>query len=837
MWRAGQTGAIVAGMAALGLAGVQQRPPGVSPWGTDVRPLASGGERHWMPADGSGPGVLAGANHVISLQCADGGWGWPHETCPTTTFNSLTGPIAMGLLRAWEVTDDTAVLAAAAFGGDFDLTDTFPVGGEARFGSFTPAFLWLLSAATGDPLYGSHAETGYFDELTAGTYGDADDDTYGWIAALQAARSGPDINLRPWDLHNLPWVAAQIGNTDSTTPADGVPQSTTFQNALLDGLGTLEEGLQYDLLGLAGGIRGLALNGATSFAPIRAPLFGQIDGANDLCHLADVLAGFQNGDGSWSWRSDLQDPLDPTDKDTQTTSYAILALVAAGDACPPVPGGRYTTEIAAAREFLDSVQDLDGGFFSYPTGPHNVEVDAEALHAMAVAPLSLSTSPCGSSGTLTVTIDMAAMPVEIVGGQFFLEYEDDVLTFLDAGPGGGAFTVEVFESTAPGTIIYAVGVSDGGPGTSGPSTMATLTFGVDAEVCTPTAGLVSFDRDHLPPTRLTDAVGNSILPTLGDLNAVTLDGTDPLITPPSDIQVNADAGGCEALVSVAALAAMDACSGIASIVNDYTGSSDASGIYPAGTTTVTWTVTDDCGNESVALQDITVKPVNALILAIELQGVAEALVERCITLELYECPGALPTEIVELSLTFTAGLFAGTVEIPCSSYSCATARDALHTLRRTDLDDFGISGSAYVSDFTGSGGELIGGNLDDDPFIDILDFAIFVDRLGDVVGPDTPCPAPAGPHADISGDGIVFTEDFTFISVNFLEASETACCSLAPAHAVPSWSVTAAPGPVARIAVKALDRVGLEGLAVADLNRDGWLDARDMSAFAAGARP
>ncbi|OWY21861.1 hypothetical protein B6N25_08390 [Sphingobacteriales bacterium TSM_CSS] len=56
-------------------------------------------------------------------------------------------------------------------------------------------------------------------------------------------------------------------------------------------------------------------------------------------------------------------------------------------------------------------------------------------------------------------------------------------------------------------------------------------------------------------------------------------------------------GVCSANITIAPLQAWDNC-GIASIVNDFTNTDDASGVYPQGTTTVVWTVTDIWGNTS-----------------------------------------------------------------------------------------------------------------------------------------------------------------------------------------------------------------------------------------------
>ncbi|HRI26426.1 MAG TPA: HYR domain-containing protein [Chitinophagales bacterium] len=56
-------------------------------------------------------------------------------------------------------------------------------------------------------------------------------------------------------------------------------------------------------------------------------------------------------------------------------------------------------------------------------------------------------------------------------------------------------------------------------------------------------------------------------------------------------------GVCEANITIAPLQAWDNC-GIASIVNNFTGTDNASGIYPQGQTIVTWTVTDIWNNTS-----------------------------------------------------------------------------------------------------------------------------------------------------------------------------------------------------------------------------------------------
>jgi hypothetical protein len=65
---------------------------------------------------------------------------------------------------------------------------------------------------------------------------------------------------------------------------------------------------------------------------------------------------------------------------------------------------------------------------------------------------------------------------------------------------------------------------------------------------------------------------------------------------------------------------------------------------------------------------------------------------------------------------------------------------------------------------------------------------------------------------------VINTVDFTFIGVNFFRPGE-ACGAF--------------DGPIARdrISVRELRRTGMGELIQADLNRDGWVDMRDIQLF------
>jgi len=290
--------------------------------------------------------------------------------------------------------------------------------------------------------------------------------------------------------------------------------------------------------------------------------------------------------------------------------------------------------------------------------------------------------------------------------------------------------------------------------------------------------------------------------------------------------VETDPEAEEAYVPVPPPTVSDNC-GEVTYVNDYNDTADASDYYPVGTTTVTWTATDEVGLTTNCSHTVTVTAAPTLHVKIELAPTVVGSLTRCIVFELWNCTAPPVMTEVAAELTFTDGVAEQDVPIPAGSYDCVVARDPLHTLSRT-LTGLEPAGSLYVADFVAAGKPLLGGNLNDDGWIDILDFGHYVVLWSTLYGTgDTDCDTPA-PHADINGDGLVTTIDFTFISIHFLSQAEPGCCGLYRAQSQ---------APVTAIPVADLEKHGLSRLRTADLNRDGWLDAQDIAAFLRGARP
>lgn len=531
---------------------------------------------------------------------------------------------------------------------------------------------------------------------------------------------------------------------------------------------------------------------------------------------------------------------------------------------------------------------------------------------------------CVTTGELVVLINLTSPTTFIVGGQFFLEYDNSILDFVSIEPAGmsdplNPFSLEVYadvDETA-GTIDYAVGVDGGGPGTNAPATMAIIRFNAPVDVCE-ASGLVTF-RSHYPPTRVTNIAGAPLTTLTVDLGQVVIDSTPPVINPPADVTIECDAptdpggsgpppatasdncgvpaltyvdtvfaGPCAYTYTISRLwTATDGCglidthtqlinvedstppvvSGMPSNITVYSEAGFCSAavswfeptavdncgdvyinsthqpgeVFPAGATTVTYTFTDECGNETQESFTVTVLGVSEMLVDVELLQVF-VNVTRCITFtfETSGGPVAVSTTIAFTSLPPDSAIGSAVILVPCE-FSCMTARDVLHTLARQH--DPVISGTQYVASFTGSGpgGKgLIGGNLNDDEYIDVLDFGVFISQYNVNYGTgNTTCATPY-PHGDISGDGLVTAADFTFIQLNFLTFSDVCpvqAMAFGPFRDRTKHRVGSRRGPVTSITVQELHRLGLGSLAVADLNGDQLLDAQDIAAFLSGLHP
>ncbi len=314
----------------------------------------------------------------------------------------------------------------------------------------------------------------------------------------------------------------------------------------------------------------------------------------------------------------------------------------------------------------------------------------------------------------------------------------------------------------------------------------------------------------------TDAEGNT---TTATQKVTVTDAEAPKLTVPADITVNADPGENYATVDPGTATATDNC-GVDSVVAD---GLIASGQYPIGTTTITWTATDIHGNTTTATQTITVNDKWAVEVEVELNGV-KVDVSRDIEFAFGAAGTGAPQQVVTKSVAFTSDGTAnskGTVTFDIDAGQGCTkisAKDPKHTLRT--LTDLTVVDGKYAATFTGQKA-LIGGDATGDNLIDILDFGVFAGQYNK---------APSGPRdADFDCSGLVYLEDFTFITNNFLKFGDAEPGSIV----APSAGSRLQRGRTSITVLELSTIIGKREARNADLNGDGVVDIKDIGLFMA----
>lgn len=146
--------------------------------------------------------------------------------------------------------------------------------------------------------------------------------------------------------------------------------------------------------------------------------------------------------------------------------------------------------------------------------------------------LCFAETSCVGDGLLgEVSILLGAGSATILGGQFSISYDPSLLDFVDIAPGAtcdfaSPFSQELFRTVdeVSGTIFYAVGVALGDAGTTGPSTMACITFiGLEPD----RGDLCLFNNNNPMLTLLVGETGQSV--GINNAAACPTDVPDPAI--------------------------------------------------------------------------------------------------------------------------------------------------------------------------------------------------------------------------------------------------------------------------------------------------------------------
>jgi hypothetical protein len=335
--------------------------------------------------------------------------------------------------------------------------------------------------------------------------------------------------------------------------------------------------------------------------------------------------------------------------------------------------------------------------------------------------------------------------------------------------------------------------------------VATLVFDVLAEC--DQSGTVQFEVGGLFPSEVGYG-GSPISTTLENPAAYRFDDSAPLIGTNGNITRPADAnlgGGCTgAVIEFAAPLATDNCTALPLVV--CTPSSGS--VFPIGLTTVTCVATDDCGNSSISTFDVEIEPVNAIEVSVQLAGVTGP-VTRCIHFATDGCASV----DVELLFVGSPATFVGEITVPCGAPNELTAKDEQHTLCDSTTISSSLDGTKYVAD---SMLVLEGGDTDNDGDVDINDLTWFLYQFG-LVAEDGGCGYDdVTRDADFSNDGAVGSEDYTFLTANWLESFHCGCAI--PLEETPGTPFERAFGSRIKLQLQASE---LPPLMRARLDRDG----------------
>ncbi len=304
--------------------------------------------------------------------------------------------------------------------------------------------------------------------------------------------------------------------------------------------------------------------------------------------------------------------------------------------------------------------------------------------------------------------------------------------------------------------------------------------------------------------------------------------SEPLVFP-------ADAGSCEADVQLPQLFAFDNCpvfdglerSATVPIVCD-----PPSGIFPAGTTTVTCTATDTCGNTATCQYDVIVNGTNVIRASVQLFGVnaTTGAGNRTRCIKFVPKSNGVCGDPVSVMVTFFGGLPGaigeGVFEVPCGDWDELCAKDEQHT--QYDTKGLVMVGNEFQTTATLV---LIGGDSDNDSDVDINDLTLFLLRFN-TLAVNGGCPfvfSQANRDADFSLNGLVDAPDLQFFNNATLgfPIQPTFCpCAVGPGSSPPPNLLA----QTMRVSVPISQLPSDVGPAV-DYNSDRTFDWKDVELF------
>ena len=449
-----------------------------------------------------------------------------------------------------------------------------------------------------------------------------------------------------------------------------------------------------------------------------------------------------------------------------------------------------------------------------------------------------------TTGLVTVTLDVANLPVAINGVQALIHYDTTHLALTGITPATGWSLISPPNPNDPdpdgdGDVTCALYVPGGSVSTNG--TVATLVFEPAAEGTTN----VTFQADNDPFfTKLTVAADSStILPDKQESGTISIDntvavadsnspvcegGTIELHGGPSD---GPDEPYTYSWIGPDDFASSDQNPTISDATLDMDG-------------TYTLTVSNASGCQFTAQTDVEVQL--CLTVNVEVEGLignggvygppsAGAELVRDVTFVLTDCDDAADTQVIPVTFTADTDNNKGVGSVTFTGLDAGLDWLSVqegHTLRKLVEVDFVTTLADSVTVFLSSG-DFHTAIVGQDNLVDITDFSILASSWETIIDADESV------GGDATGDGYHDADDFALIQPNFFQTGEgiDGCSRVGR---VPPATVAPASPPVADI-VSRTPRASIElselRLTVAyaeraDLDGNGVVDVRDIRAFA-----
>ena len=320
--------------------------------------------------------------------------------------------------------------------------------------------------------------------------------------------------------------------------------------------------------------------------------------------------------------------------------------------CSPLSGSTFalgTTTVGCSVTNSSSLT-TSGSFIVniVDTTPPSVTAPASIMLEASGAKTAVSLGSASASDL----VSGALTPLPGTTGPFTVGIHSIIWSATDAAGNEGTATqtVTIVDTQAPSmSLPTSISTEATGPGGAVVNFTATgndSVTGLITAVCTPASGSTFGLGTTIVSCSVTDGASNS---TSGSFNVTVVDTTNPAVTAPLDVTV--EATGSMTAVSLGAATATDLVSG--SLV----ATANNTGPFSVGVHAITWTATDSSGNSATATQTVTVTDTTGPALTLAADFSAEA------------------TSAAGAAVTYTASasdLVNGAVAISCTPVSGST---------------------------------------------------------------------------------------------------------------------------------------------------------------------